>query len=75
MYEYDLETQMWDRQRDMLRDAGERRLAVIAHSRPDGQGGHGPRLGFLAAMASGLRSLLTPGRTARIEHPGLGDAS
>ena len=68
---YDLENQMWDRQRDTLRDADRRRLLAIARSRPDGEGGAAPRLGFLAAIAGGFRSLLALGRTARIP----GDAS
>lgn len=75
MYEYDLERHMWDKQRDMLRGASERRLVALADARPDGHHGRASRLGVLAAMASGVRSLLVPGRTARVERPGLGDAS
>jgi hypothetical protein len=72
---YDLENQMWERQRDTLHAADRRRLVAMARARPDGQGGPAPRLGILAALGAGFRSLLVPGRTARIEHPRLGDAS
>ena len=68
---YDLENQMWERQRDSLRDADRRRLLAIARSRPDGDRGAASRFGFLAAIAAGFRSLSVPGRTARVE----GDAS
>jgi hypothetical protein len=68
---YDLENQMWDRQRDTLRAADRRRLVAMAHSGPDGHGGDAPRLGFVAAIATAVRSLMVPGRTARVE----GDAS
>jgi hypothetical protein len=71
VHDYDLENQMWDRQGDALRDADNRRLVTIAHSGPNGQGDAAPGLGFPAAIIAGLRSLLVPGRTARIE----GDAS
>jgi hypothetical protein len=67
MYDYDLENRMWDRQRDMLRDADRDRLVALAQSRPDGEGGAASRPGFLAAIAGGFRSLLAPGRTARIQ--------
>ncbi len=72
---YDLENQMWDRQRDTLRDAERRRLVAIARTRPNGHGGGAPRLGFIAAIAAGFRSRWLPGRTARVEHLGMGDAS
>jgi hypothetical protein len=71
---YDLETHMWDKQRETLRDADRRRLVAMAHSRPDVEGGGAPRLGVLAAIVAGFRSLLAPARTSRIERPGLGDA-
>ena len=64
---YDLENQMWDRQRDTLRGANRRRLVAMAQARPDGQGGGAPRLGFVAAIATAVRSLMVPGRTARVE--------
>jgi len=64
---YDLENQMWDRQRDTLRAAERRRLVAIAQSPADGEGAAAPRPGFLAAIAGGFRSLLAPGRTARIQ--------
>lgn len=72
---YDLENQMWDRQRDTLRAADRRRLVAMARSRPDEQAGRTARVSVWTAVASGVRSLLVPGRTARIEHPRLGDAS
>jgi hypothetical protein len=72
---YDLENQMWDRQRDTLRDADRRRLVAIGRSRPEGHGAAAPRLGILGTITAGFRSLLVPGRTARIEHAGMGDAS
>jgi len=72
---YDLETQMWDKQREMLRDADRRRLVAISRARPDGQSGHAPRFSVRAAVANAFRSLAVPGRTSRIEHPGLSDAS
>ena len=71
---YDLETHMWDKQRDTLRDADRRRLVAMARSLPDTDAGAGPRLGVLAAIAAGFRSLLVPTHTSRIERPGLGDA-
>jgi hypothetical protein len=72
---YDLETHMWDRQRETLRDADRRRLVAMAHSRSDVASGVAPRLGLLASIAAGFRSLFGPARTSRIERPGLGDAS
>jgi hypothetical protein len=72
---YDLETHMWDKQRETLRDADRRRMVAMARSQPDSKGAAAPRLGVLATIAAGFRSLVGPGRTARIEHPGLGDAS
>ena len=72
---YDLETHMWDKQREMLRAADRRRLVAMAHSRSDVEGGAAPRQGVLSAIAAGFRSMLAPGRTARIEHPRLSDAS
>lgn len=72
---YDLETHMWDKQRETLRDADRRRLVAMAHSRSDVEGGIAPRLSVLAAIAAGFRSLFAPARTSRIERPGLGDAS
>lgn len=72
---YDLENHMWERQRDTLRDADRRRMVANAGSRPDVQRTTASGIGILAALAAGLRSLLVPGRTARIDHPRLGDAS
>jgi len=72
---YALETQMWDKQREMLRGADMRRLAAIAREQPAGESAHAPRVGVLAAVANALRSMVAPGGTARIEHPGLSDAS
>ena len=72
---YDLETHMWDKQRETLRNADRRRLVAMAHSRPDVEGGAAPKLGVLAAIAAGFRSLFAPARTSRTERSGLGDAS
>jgi len=67
MYDYDMENRMWDRQRDMLRDADRDRLVALAQSRPDGEGGAASKPGLLAAIAGGFRSLLAPRRTARVQ--------
>jgi len=72
---YDLENHMWERQRDTLRNADRRRMVANAGSRPEAQRGTASGMGVLAALAAGLRSLLVPDRTARIEHPRLGDVS
>ena len=72
---YDLETQMWDRQRETLRDADRRRLVASARVRPAVERAATPRVGIFAAIAAGFRSLLALDRTPRIEHPRLGDAS
>jgi hypothetical protein len=72
---YDLETHMWDKQRETLRAADRRRLVAMAHSKSEAEGGAAPRRGFLAAVAAGFGSLLAPARSSRIERPGFGDAS
>ena len=73
---YDLENHMWERQRDTLRDADRRRMVAKAGSQPDARSRTGSGTGILVAVAAGLRSLLLPGRTGRIDHPKqLGDAS
>jgi len=74
MHSYDLENQMWGRQRTELRDADNRRLVAMAHTRPDAKRATGMHSGVRATFAAGLRALLR-GRAAPIERPGLGDAS
>lgn len=72
---YAMETQMFDRQKEMLHDADRRRLVAASHARPEGKAVNAPNGGILAATAGFLRSLLVAGRSARIEHPEFGDAS
>ncbi len=72
---YDLETQMWDRQRDLLHGAEMRRLAAGAGDPPEGQEAHGTPHGWMTAIAGAVRAMVAPARSARIERPNLGDAS
>jgi hypothetical protein len=71
---YDLETQMWDRQRDLLQAAEMRRLAAGAGERHQPPAASGARHGWMSAIAGAVRAMVAPGRSARVERPGLGDA-
>ncbi|HLZ95550.1 MAG TPA: hypothetical protein VKT20_09505 [Candidatus Dormibacteraeota bacterium] len=72
---YSMETQMFDRQREILHNAEMRRLALAGRERPLANGKSAPRSALVTAIARTWRSMLAPGRTSRIEHPEFGDAS
>jgi hypothetical protein len=72
---YDLEMQMWDRQRDLLHNAEMRRLAAGAGERHEGHAANGARHAWMTAIVGAVRAMVAPGRSARVERPGLGDAS
>ncbi len=55
---YALETQMFDKQREMLREADRRRLAASGRERPAGVSVPSRRLRVRAAVAKALRTVV-----------------
>jgi len=58
---YALETQMFEKQRDMQREAAMRRLVAASRERPEGRSDREPRVGFLTAIAGVFRRKVTVG--------------
>jgi hypothetical protein len=58
---YALETQMFEKQREMQREAAMRRLVAASRERPETPSDSRPRVGFLTAIAGAFRRKVTVG--------------